>query len=127
RHSRAHRDKKTETRMTRQLLNAAIAGVVLSLAPWLPAVAGDHAWTEARPSGGVATALVPTSEALYMVSGERLYRSTNDGTTWSLQATLASDVVALASPAGTPAVLVAATADHGVQRSADSGATWAQV
>ena len=77
--------------MTRKLLSAAIAGVILTLAPWLPAVAGDHEWTEARPSGGVATALVPTSEALYMVSGARVYRSTNDGTTWALRATLARE------------------------------------
>ena len=112
--------------MTNKCLCAAIAGAILALAPLFPAHAGEHAWSEARPSGGVATLLVHTADALYMVSGARVYRSSNDGTTWALHATLPSDIVALATPAGSPAVLVAATVSHGIQRSADAGATWTQ-
>ena len=89
--------------MTNKFLCAALTGAILALAPLSSAVAGEHSWTEARPSGGVATQLVHTSDGLYMVSGARVYLSENDGTTWALHATLPSDIIALATPAATPA------------------------
>ena len=104
--------------------SALVLGAILALGLAAPAFAGDGTWTEANPSGGVATELVRTDGGLYMTSDERLYFSGDDGTTWSLRASLPSSVVALSSPVGLPAVLLAATSEDGVMRSEDGGSTW---
>ncbi len=46
--------------MTTKELYVVLIGAVLALGSMTPAFAGDETWTEARPSGGVGSAFVPT-------------------------------------------------------------------
>ncbi len=113
--------------MNTKELYVVLVSAALALGSMTPALAGDETWTEARPSGGVGSAFVPTDSGLFMTSGNRIYVSGNDGTTWALRASMPSSINALVSPAGQPDVLLAATADDGILRSTDAGANWTVV
>lgn len=101
------------------------AVVLLSLLTCvLPAGAGDGKWTPIQPGGGVASALVPASEMLFLVSSEHLYASTDDGQSWTLHAELPSYITALAIDPDDPELMFAGTGFNGVMRSTDGGSTW---
>jgi photosystem II stability/assembly factor-like uncharacterized protein len=83
---------------------------------------GGNTWTVAGHPGGTNPRLATRDSAAYLVLSQRLYRSTDDGTTWSL---LALDPAFHSILPGGRSLY--ATGTGGIWRSQDNAATWVRV
>jgi photosystem II stability/assembly factor-like uncharacterized protein len=100
-----------------------MGGLLLALALAVPARAQVNRWTPFGPGGGSISSLAvdPGNPArVYAVAAGTLYRSTDGGATWTLQAGANLQVVAL-DPAH-PSTLYAG--GQNLLRSTDGGAIW---
>jgi photosystem II stability/assembly factor-like uncharacterized protein len=61
---------------------------------------------------------------LYFTLNDQLWTSSDGGTSWFEAFVAPAAITALATPAGTPALLALGTLDGGILTSADGGATW---
>jgi len=116
----------------------AVSLVALSISRQTPAQAVPAAWTSIGPTnieGRVtAVALHPTSQDLVLAAGENggIFRSTNAGTSWELDANGKSSADELPNPAiadvqfvpSNPAVAFAGAGAGNLYKSTDSGGTW---
>ena len=90
---------------------------------------GTRLFPASLPSISAAAADPSNSGTLYAASQNQIWKSTDNGSTWTLLAKFATSVSfsGLAVDPGKPTTLYAGTRTIGVQRSVDGGATWTSV
>lgn len=110
----------------RQKLLPVLTAILCSIAPLAEGYAQSGAWQKVDgPAGSCSAIAIDPDNRIYVQTTDRMYRSMNDGETWTQDGTPVPGGATLLWSAADGSVFAAGGISGGVYRSTDNGSTWA--